>query len=125
MSFRIPGDIKGHFAPARRGKIAASVCGYLQSAEPRELFERSQGELDQITWDSATFGEEVLGLTKLSAHKRLAYLWVLTEGRIAQSQEAIDFVRRGGTTPDDQVKALLTHTGRALRDGRIFPDKPS
>jgi len=44
---------------------------------------------------------------------------VLSDGKAAKLPEVWSFIQQKGTTPDNQVKALIRHTADELRSGII------
>ncbi len=106
MAFRIPGTIEEFSDPVRRGQIADEVILYLRRHEPFASDPRSDDDLRPIILGSVITGD-TLGIQKLSGFKRFAYVWMLTEGQIAQSADTTDFIRYGGIDPDHQVEALM------------------
>lgn len=106
MVFRLPGTIEQFSDPVRRGQIAEDVLTYLRRHEPTASDPRSDDDLRPIVLGSIITAD-ALGIRKLSGFKRFAYLWMLTDGQIGQTQDAMDFIRYGGVDADSQVEVLL------------------
>ncbi|MFM2389722.1 MAG: hypothetical protein RLZZ437_1277 [Pseudomonadota bacterium] len=106
MPFRVNGNLKEFSDPVRRGQISEDVLSYLRRHEPTASDPRSDDDLRPIVLGSVITAN-ALGIRKLSGFKRFAYLWMLTDGQIAQSADAMDFIRYGGIDADSQVEVML------------------
>ncbi|MBB4010106.1 DUF4123 domain-containing protein [Allorhizobium taibaishanense] len=90
---------------------------YLREACPAETQGASNEALEEHLRISEETGKQ-LGLVSEGAHCRWAYLMVATRGQIAASPAVTDYIRNGGTHPDDQVGLVMKSTIAALRQQR-------
>lgn len=115
MAFRLQGTLKDFSDPARRGQIADEVIIYLHRHEPFASVSRSDNDLRPFVLGSVITAD-ALGIRKLSGFKRFAYLWLLTDGQVAQNADAMDSIRYGGADPDSQVEKMLQIAIRATAE---------
>jgi len=90
------------------------IAGYLREVLPPPLAEGIGQDMESLVRRARKTGRE-LGIATLPGHKRWAYLMAMTQGRAAETKEATDFIRYGGVSPDEQVKALIGNAATALR----------
>lgn len=102
------------FGSANDTQIVNGIVTYLKKVEPRAVFDRPRNELESLAWDSLASARS-LGVTQRGAFNKYAYLWGLTDGLIAQTKEATDFIQFGGVNPNEQVQHLLQQTADALQ----------
>ena len=118
---KLGGAVEDVFAPVRHARIADAVQAYLATVEPRPVFDMPAASLRARILDSIRCAEG-LGVDRIAAHKRFAYLWLLSDGQLGHTPEALDFIRFGGADPNTQVQALMQQTLRAIREGAAGPD---
>jgi hypothetical protein len=124
MAIRISGTIEEFSDPVRRDQIADAVIEYLRRHEPVASDPRSDADLRPIVLGSVITGD-ALGLKKLSGFKRFAYLWMLTDGQIAQSADAMDYIRYGGVDADSQVEVMLRLATQVTAEAERMVGAPS
>ncbi|MCY1459227.1 hypothetical protein D9M71_766830 [compost metagenome] len=98
----------------RRQRSLYRTRSYLRQVLPPDLKDMPESDLVRIVENSRNTGVE-LGVKSLGGHQRWAYLMTITEGRVAQSPEAIDFIRSRDGTPDQQLKIMMQETLKALK----------
>lgn len=86
---------------ARRRRIT-----YLQETCPAETRGASRQELEEHIHISEETGKR-LGLVSEGAHCRWAFMMCKTNGRIAQSADAHQFIGEKGKSPDEQIKLFM------------------
>jgi hypothetical protein len=72
--------------------------------------EETTGALPEALAEHIRVSEETgkeLGLVTEGALCRWAFIMCKTKGRVLHDKEAVDFIRRGGTSPDDQVQQFM------------------
>lgn len=106
----------------RADRSNREVGDYLRDTLPPALLDSMGDDVEPLVQRARATGKE-LGIQTLSGHKRWAYLMAMTQGRAAETKEATDFIRFGGTSPDAQVKALIGHTATALRSAAKQGDR--
>lgn len=114
MVLSLNGPVEEVFASARHDRIARTVIPFLQNSEPHPVFDLPEDTLRATVLDAIRCAE-TLGIDRISAHKRFAYLWMLSDGALGTEREALDFIRLGGPDPNRQVEALMRHTIAAIR----------
>ena len=82
------------------------VADYLRDVFPEAMPSYSDQELQTFVRDADTSGRQ-LGIRTEAGHKRWAYLVMASEGQVARTPGALDFIRHGGSSPDDQVRQMI------------------
>ena len=114
---KINKPLREAFATPRDDQIIEGIVRYLGKVEPRDVFNLPAEQLKDMAGASMASARE-LGVTRQGAFNRYAYLWGLSDGLIAQTKEATDFIQFGGVNPNEQVQHLLRHTADALKTGK-------
>lgn len=91
------------------------ILAYLRRTMPPEFASASDDQMNELIELSDTTGRN-LGLKSEKAHARWAYLMLLSRGQIAEALEVQDALRNAAD-PDARVKALMSETAEALRNG--------
>jgi len=87
---------------------------YLQDTCPIETNGATKEALERHLRISEETGAK-LGLVSEGAHCRWAFMMCKTNGRIAESPEATEFISRKGVSPDEQVKVFMQGIIGALK----------
>ncbi|PDT11112.1 MULTISPECIES: hypothetical protein [unclassified Rhizobium] len=98
----------------RRRATRRRRVSYLQDTCPVETKGATQEALERHLLVSEETGAK-LGLISEGAHCRWAFMMCKTNGRIAQSRDATEFISRKGVSPDEQVKVFMRGVIGALR----------
>lgn len=93
------------------------ILSYLRRTMPPEFSVASDTQMMELIELSDTTGRN-LGLKSEKAHCRWAYLMLLSRGQVADSP-AVQEALRGSSSPDARVKALMSETAEALRNGNV------
>lgn len=73
---------------------------------------------DEFFWGATLASAESadeLGIRTERGRARWAFAMVLSDGKAAEQAEIRDYIRDGGDTPDNRVKALIQHAADAMR----------
>ena len=103
-------ELKGAMLHASRLRIAR----FLKSSIQAPLPEVSDDYLWRATLASEPTADE-LGLRTEQGRARWTYLLAMSGGQVAAIPEVRAFIREGGASPDDQMKALMGHAITAMR----------
>ena len=93
------------------------VAVYLHDVFPEAASAQSGQQLRNFVRQADRSGRQ-LGLRTEAAHKRWAYLLMASDGQVARTPGALDFIRYGGTSPDDQVRRMVEMIADRIRQGR-------
>ncbi len=102
---------------ARKQAIFRQRISYLRKTCPDETRGYEDAAIAGHIRASDQTGRE-LGLVSEAAHCRWAYLMVATRGEIAHSPDVVNFIRHGGTTPDEQMSLVMKSTIAFLKKQR-------
>jgi hypothetical protein len=116
MPSRITGTLKEFSDPVRRGQIAVEVLPFVRKWAADVVGDTCDADLMHLVLGSIIFADD-LGIRMLPGFKRFGLLWVLSDGAIGKSPDAVEFIRYGGINADRQVEALLRHTAEAIARG--------
>jgi hypothetical protein len=117
MAIRINTTIEEFSDPVRRGQIAREVLAFVRKWASDVVGDTPDADLLPMIRGSIICGDD-LDIRTMAGFKRFGLLWVLSDGAIGKSPDAMEFIRYGGINADGQVEALMRHTADAVRKGK-------